>query len=101
MRVWFLTLLLITSHAFSQDYPSRPVRVLVGYAAGGGMDTIARIVAPKLSVALGQAVVVENRAGATGGVAAEALVKATADGYTLMLADSGTLALPAVNPKVT
>ena len=87
--------------ANAQEYPNRPVRMLVGYAPGGGMDTISRIVAPKLSEALGQQFVVENRPGASGGVAAEALVKSAPDGYILMVGESGTLALPAVNPKVT
>jgi tripartite-type tricarboxylate transporter receptor subunit TctC len=86
---------------FSQDYPVRPVRVLVGYAAGGGMDTISRLLAPKLSEALGQPFVIENRPGASGGVAAEALASSAPDGYVLMAAESGTLALPAVNPKVS
>ena len=96
-----LWLLLISFAAIAQDYPARPVRMLVGYAPGGGMDTIARVVAPKLSEALGQQFVVENRPGASGGVAAEALVSSQPDGYVLMVAESGTLALPAVNPKVT
>ena len=86
--------------AFAQDYPSRQVRVLVGYPPGGGMDTIARIVMPKLAEALGQPFLVENRPGASGGVAAEVLVKSAPDGYVLMVAESGTLALPAVNPAV-
>jgi tripartite-type tricarboxylate transporter receptor subunit TctC len=65
------------------------------------MDAIARVLSPKLSESLGQSVVIENRPGASGGVAAEALAAAGADGYVLMLAESGTLALPGVNPKVT
>lgn len=85
----------------AQDYPTRAVRVLVGYPPGGGMDTIARVVMPKLQEALGQPFVVENRPGASGGVAAEVLVKAAPDGYNLMVAESGTLALPAVSPKVS
>jgi tripartite-type tricarboxylate transporter receptor subunit TctC len=85
----------------AQDYPSRPVRILVGYASGGGMDTIARVLAPKLSEALGQPFVIENRTGAAGAVAAEALSRSPADGHVLMLAESGTLALPAVNPSVS
>jgi len=96
----FLTFVLSMT-ANAQDYPARAVRMLVGYPPGGGMDTMARIIAPKLSEALGQQFVVENRPGASGGVAAEALVKSTADGHVLMVAESGTLALPAVNPKVT
>src|SRR5919205_2727012 len=101
VTIFGLLAALAAAPAQAQDYPNRAVRVLVGYAPGGGMDTIARVVAPKLSDALGQQFVVENRPGASGGVAAEALVKSAADGYTLMLAESGTLALPAVNPRVT
>ena len=63
------------------------------------MDTIARVLAPKLGEALGQQFVIENRPGASGGVAAEALAGAQPDGHVLMLAESGTLALPSVNPK--
>jgi tripartite-type tricarboxylate transporter receptor subunit TctC len=85
----------------AQEYPARSVRMLVGYAPGGGMDTIARVLAPKLSESLKQQFVIENRPGASGGVAAEALAGSAPDGYTLMVAESGTLALPAVNPKVT
>ena len=93
--------LLISSSAFCQEYPARTVRMLVGYAPGGGMDTIARVLAPKLSEALGQQFVIENRPGASGGVAAEALAGSAPDGYVLMVAESGTLALPSVNPRVT
>ena len=97
-----LSLMLVGASALAhaQEYPSRPVRVLVGYGAGGGMDTIARLVAPKLSAALGQPFVIENRPGGAGSVAAEALVASAADGYTLMAAESGTLALPSLNPRV-
>lgn len=87
--------------AAAQDYPTRTVRILVGYAPGGGMDTITRILAPRLSEALGQPFVVENRPGASGGVAAETLIGAAADGHVLMMGESGTLALPAINPKVS
>lgn len=87
--------------AYSQSYPTRAVRVLVGYPPGGGMDTIARVVMPKLQESLGQPFLVENRPGASGGVAAETLVKSAPDGYNLMVAESGTLALPAVSPKVS
>src|SRR6184192_1924279 len=101
MKLITLLALAITAVAQAQVYPSRPVRLLVGYPPGGGMDTISRVVAPKLSESLGQQFVVENRPGASGGVAAEALVRSPPDGYVLMVAESGTLALPAVNPKVT
>jgi tripartite-type tricarboxylate transporter receptor subunit TctC len=97
----FIALLLFSSLVLAQDYPTRPVRLLVGYAPGGGMDTISRVLAPKLSEALGRQFIVENRPGASGSVAAEALVNAPPDGHVLMVAESGTLALPAVNPRVT
>jgi tripartite-type tricarboxylate transporter receptor subunit TctC len=100
-NIVFALFLLFSSTSFSQDYPARAVRVLVGYPPGGGMDTIARVLAPKLGEALGQQFVIENRPGASGGVAAEALAGSQADGHVLMLAESGTLALPSVNPKVT
>lgn len=95
-----LFLLALSASGLAQDYPTRAVRMLVGYGAGGGMDTIARLVAPKLSSALGQPFVIENRPGGAGSVAAEALVASAPDGYTLMAAESGTLALPSLNPRV-
>ena len=85
----------------AQDYPTRPVRMLVGFPPGGAMDSAARVISPKLAEALGQAFVVENRTGAGGAIAADALVKAAADGYTLLLAESGTLIIPSMNSKVT
>lgn len=72
------------------DYPNRPIKLLVGYAAGGPVDTSARKVAAVLQSVLGQPVVVENRPGAGGAVAGDVLAKAVPDGYTLMLAASPT-----------
>ena len=82
--------------ALAQDgYPNRPIRLVVGFSAGGSTDVIARLVARSMSEQLGQPVVVENRAGAGGGIALEAVARAPADGYTLMLltASSTTLGL--------
>ncbi|MFO1220011.1 MAG: tripartite tricarboxylate transporter substrate-binding protein [Burkholderiaceae bacterium] len=73
------------------SYPERPIRLLVGYSAGGGVDAMARLIAPRLSALLGQQVVVENRAGAAGVIAGDAVAKAAPDGYTLLLGDSSTL----------
>ena len=101
MKTLGIVAAMFSTVVFSQDYPARPVRMLVGYAPGGGMDTIARVLAPKLSEALRQQFVIENRPGASGGVAAEALAGSAPDGYVLMVAESGTLALPSVNPRVT
>ena len=67
------------------DYPTRPIRMLVGFTAGGGSDLAARNVAHKLTEMFGQSVVVDNRTGATGAIAAETVAKAQPDGYTLMM----------------
>ncbi len=72
----------------SAQYPAKPVRMLVGFAPGGGVDIVARIVAQKLSERWGKPVVVENRTGAGGNIATEALAKSTPDGYTLIMAFS-------------
>lgn len=71
--------------AWADGYPSRPVRLLVGFAAGGNFDVVARIIAEWMSEQLHQAVIVENRPGASSNLAAEAAVRAAADGYTLFL----------------
>jgi tripartite-type tricarboxylate transporter receptor subunit TctC len=75
----------LTRIARAQAYPSRPVRIVVGFPAGGTQDIIARLIGQWLSERLGQQFVVENRAGAGGNVGAEAVARATADGYTLLL----------------
>jgi tripartite-type tricarboxylate transporter receptor subunit TctC len=72
----------------AQSYPSRPVRLIVGFAAGGINDILARLIGQWLSERLGQPFVVENRSGASGNIATEAVVNATADGYTLLLIGS-------------
>jgi tripartite-type tricarboxylate transporter receptor subunit TctC len=78
--------------AFAQTYPTRPVRWLVGFAAGGPQDIVARLVAQVLSERLGQQFVIENRAGAGGNIATEAAVRAAPDGYTiLMIGPSATI----------
>jgi tripartite-type tricarboxylate transporter receptor subunit TctC len=89
--------LLITSGVFAQSYPTKPVRLIVPYPAGGGTDFFARLVGGKMSEGLGQQIVVENRPGAATIIGAEAAAKSPADGYTLLLADSTTVA---VNPSL-
>jgi len=70
--------------AMALDYPTRPVRIIVGFAAGGLADTVARVLAHQLSKQLGQSFIVENRAGAGTNIATEAVVRARTDGYTLL-----------------
>jgi tripartite-type tricarboxylate transporter receptor subunit TctC len=79
---------LVSRVAWAQAYPSRPVRIIVGYPPGGPIDIVARLVGQSLSERLGQQFVIENRAGAGGNVGAEAVVRAPADGYTLLLVGS-------------
>jgi len=81
-------------------YPDRPIKIVVGFAAGGGTDVAARILAQKLSETLGQSVLVENRPGASGMIATEMVAKSAADGYTLMMGSQTTLAIaPALYRK--
>jgi tripartite-type tricarboxylate transporter receptor subunit TctC len=79
--------------AQTSRYPDRPIKILVGFAAGGGTDVAARILAQKLTEGLGQSVLVENRPGASGMIADEAVAKSPPDGYTLMMGTQTTLAV--------
>jgi len=83
---------LAPSQAAAQSYPSKPIRIVHGYAAGSSMDTNARYVAQKLSEILGQSVIVDIRAGATGTIAAESVARSEPDGYTLLAAPGSGLA---------
>lgn len=83
--------------AQAQDYPNRPITLVVPYAAGGGNDAMARIVAERMSKTLGQQIVIENRGGAGGTIATRGVARAAPDGYTLVLGGTGTLA---VNPTL-
>ena len=85
------------SAADSAAYPNRPIRMIVGFAPGGGTDTTARALTPKLSERLGQQVIVDNRPGAAGNIATEITTKAPADGYTILM---GTIAALSINPTL-
>jgi tripartite-type tricarboxylate transporter receptor subunit TctC len=85
----------------AQEYPTRPITLIVPYTAGGGNDLLARAAADKMSKTLGQHIVIENRGGAGGSIATRAIAKAEPDGYTLGLGGTGTLAInPTLYPNV-
>jgi tripartite-type tricarboxylate transporter receptor subunit TctC len=90
-----LLILLFASSAFAQSYPSKPIRLIVPYAAGGTSDILARQIGPKLTEAWNQPVVVENKTGANGNVGADFVAKSAPDGYTLLLTDVGGLVISA------
>ena len=91
--------------ARAQAYPTRPVRLIEGFGAGGAPDIVARLIGQSLSERLGQSFVIENRAGASSSIATEAVVRASPDGYTLLLitianAINATMAPPAPKPSI-
>ena len=95
-------LLIWTCFAHADDYPSRPVRVVVPFAAGGGADIVARLVFQKLSTQLGQPFVIDNKGSAGGIVGSDVVAKATPDGYTLLLGQTGPNAInPSLFPKIS
>src|SRR5688572_30720515 len=103
-RVSFSALVLLAlgsayaaTHAAEPQYPTRPVRMVVPFAPGGGSDILARTLAPKLTAATGQPWVVDNRSGAAGNIGAEIVVKANPDGYTIVKALNTQLT---VNPSL-
>lgn len=104
--MWWLSraagclLLIVAASAPAQNWPARPVRVIVAFSPGGVTDIIARTMAPKLSEMWGQPVVVENRAGAGGSVGAVAVARSAADGYTLLVHSSGYALNPALNASL-
>jgi tripartite-type tricarboxylate transporter receptor subunit TctC len=98
-RVGYLAvgLCLIAGGAWADDYPSRPITLVVPYTAGGGNDVMARIVADKMSRTLGATIVIENKGGAGGSIATRQVAKSAPDGYTLGLSGTGT---HAINPTL-
>jgi tripartite-type tricarboxylate transporter receptor subunit TctC len=91
-----LAITLATSSFFAvgqQAYPSKPIRLIVGFAPGGGTDIVARAIAPKMSEILGQSVIIENKSGAAGTIGADLVAKSNPDGYTLLMGHSNSNAI--------
>lgn len=85
----------------AKSFPNKPIRIIIGFAAGGGNDIIVRVLVPRLTEAFGQPVIIENRAGAAGRIGAEMAAKATPDGYTVFMGPIGTMAMnPAIYSKL-
>ena len=97
-----LAALIASAPSLAQDtFPTKPIRVIVGYSAGGGNDIIARLIAGRMSEGLGQTVVIENKPGAQSIIAAEFVAKAPADGYTVLMGPSGPMTInPATYAKL-
>ena len=81
-------------------YPEKPIKIMIGYAPGSSTDIVGRIIANELSIVLKQPVIVENRGGAAGNIAADAVAKSTPDGYTILFAQNGLAINVATNPKL-
>src|SRR3954470_14513194 len=79
--------------ATAQEYPSKPIRIVVGYAAGGGNDLIVRVMAPRLSEGLRQPAIVEDKSGAAATIATESVAKAAPDGYALLRGPTGPMSM--------
>jgi tripartite-type tricarboxylate transporter receptor subunit TctC len=97
MRKLLPILALFAAAAQAQDYPGKPIRMVVGFPPGGGTDVVARILAPRMSELLGQPIVIENRPGATGTMAAGQVAKSPPDGYTIMM---GHVSVNAIAPAL-
>ncbi len=96
-----LTMLAATSASAQDGFPAKPIRLIVGYAAGGGNDIIARVVAGKMAEGLGQQVIIENKPGAQSIIAAEFVAKSPPDGYTILMGPSGPMTMnPATYSKL-
>ncbi len=92
----------VTPFAWAQSYPAKPVRIIIGFPAGGPIDIIARVMSPKLAEVFGQQVVIDNRGGANGLIGADAVAKSAPDGYTMILISTGTVAIsPHIYPKMS
>src|SRR5450631_35225 len=101
VRVATLFFLGICAQASAQTYPTKPIRLVVGFAPGGAADNVARTVGAAMSRELGQPIIIENRAGAGSSIAAENVAKSAPDGYSMLIASPASISVnPALNPKL-
>jgi tripartite-type tricarboxylate transporter receptor subunit TctC len=96
-----LLAMLFVAGAAAQDYPGKPIRIIVPYSPGGGTDTVARLMAARLSTAFGQQVVVENKPGASANIGAEFVARSPADGYTVLVTAPNFTTSEALYDKLT
>lgn len=102
LGAWLVLSTVLAPQAIAQNYPDKPIRIIVTFPAGGPTDIVARAIGQKLTEAWGQQVIVDNRGGAGGVIGTELAVKANLDGYTLLLGTSSGLSInPAINPKLS
>ena len=95
-----LTVILVLAGSAFAAYPDKPIKMMIGYAPGSSTDIVGRMIANELSLALKQSVIVENRGGAAGSLAADAVAKSTPDGYTILFAQNGLAINVAANPRL-
>jgi tripartite-type tricarboxylate transporter receptor subunit TctC len=96
-----LSLASFTGVTFGQAYPNKPIKLVVGFAPGGAADYVARSIGEPLGRALGQTVIIENKAGGGSSIAANSVAKATPDGYTILIASPSSISVnPTLNPKI-
>ena len=101
LRLALLLLCAVALPAMAQDYPTKPIKIVVGYAAGGGNDLIVRVMAPRMSEGLGQPVIIENKPGAQAIIATESVAKSAPDGYTILMGPTGPMSMnPATYSKL-
>src|SRR5215470_15779759 len=100
-KMFAAAVMLCASAALAQPYPSKPIKIVVPYAAGGAVDIVARSVGQPLSEALKQPVIVDNRPGASANIGMEAAAKSTPDGYVLLMASNGIATNMALFPNLT
>jgi tripartite-type tricarboxylate transporter receptor subunit TctC len=100
LSAFLVAMLCSMAGARADDYPTRPVRVIVSYPAGGVADVTARVIGQRLGEMLGQQIIVENRPGASGTVGSNVVAKSPPDGYTLLLTPGDFIAMPSLAPQM-